>query len=130
MEVATIMEICQKFMLDGKVIAENSYTANIYTNRFPFFKYSTANFCPNCGQVWSRIIRNKFNWAVNTISCSKCESIRDIRSIYPIAGSFYDVTQASNQVDTWPNEIIEHEFNLLLDLLEFMMKKEEDFNGF
>lgn len=126
------MEIYQKFILDDEVISENSYIASNNAARLPLIEYSIANFCPKCGQVWARVSRNNFEWSVKTINCDKCESSRTIRSLYPIAGSFYDTNQDSRQLDTWPKEIIDYEFNILLNLIEYITKNlnSEDFDGF
>jgi len=123
------MEVYQKFILNNKVIAENKLILNKYDNRLPLFNYSIANFCPDCGEVWSRIARNNLSWWIRTINCIKCESTKSIKSLYPIAGSFYDPIEHIRQIESWPDEIIIYEYNLLLDLAEHKLKENKDWNG-
>ena len=123
------MEVYQKFILNNKVIAENKLILNKYDNRLPLFNYSIANFCPDCGEVWSRIARNNLSWWIRTINCIKCESTKSIKSLYPIAGSFYDPIEDTRQIESWPDEIIIHEYNLLLDLAEHKLKENKDWDG-
>jgi len=123
------MEVYQKFILNNKVIAENKLILNKYDNRLPLFNYSIANFCPDCGEVWSRIARNNLSWWIRTINCIKCESTKSTKSLYPIAGSFFDPIEHIRQIESWPDEIIIYEYNLLLDLAEHKLKENKDWNG-
>lgn len=104
----------QKFFVEGRYLGSRQIRA--WNDRPPFGMLpvcGVALFCPNCGDLWARILPVDATWTQSYIR--KCKRHGD-GTLSAVPCLFY--WQENEFAEDWPPAAIRHEFLTLLEQAE------------